>query len=72
MKKADVLIHFEGSIQRVADALGIAHTSVIGWGDVIPERCAARLDRETGGVLAYDHEIYKALDEAKRQHRQAA
>ena len=72
MKKADVLTHFDGSIQRVADALGIAHTSVIGWGDVIPERCAARLEKETGGSLVYDHEVYKAIDEAKRIQRQAA
>lgn len=72
MKKADVLAYFDGSIQQVADLVEIAHTSVIGWGDVIPERCAARLEKETNGALVYDHEIYKALGKVKRQHRQAA
>ena len=72
MKKSEAINHY-GSIQRVADVLGIAHTSVIGWGDdLIPERCAARLEKESGGALRYDHEAYKAHDELRRQQRQAA
>jgi len=72
MKKSEAINHY-GSIQRVADVLGIAHTSVIGWDEeLIPERCAARLEKESGGVLFYDHEAYKAHDELRRQQRQAA
>lgn len=72
MKKSETIAHY-GTIQKVADVLGIAHTSVIGWDeDLIPERCAARLEKESGGVLRYDHEMYKAHDEAKKLQRQAA
>jgi len=72
MKKSEAINHY-GSIQRVADVLGIAHSSVIGWDEeLIPERCAARLEKESGGALVYDHELYKAHDEMKRQQRQAA
>lgn len=72
MKKSEAIKHY-GSIQRVADVLGIAHTSVIGWDEeLIPERCAARLEKESGGVLRYDHKLYKAHDEARKQQRQAA
>lgn len=72
MKKSEAINHY-GSIQRVADVLGIAHTSVIGWDEeLIPEKSAARLEKESGGALVYNHELYKANDELKRQQRKAA
>lgn len=70
MKKADVISHF-GNVNRVAEALGISHVSVLRWGDVIPERCAARLERKTGGILVYDMELYEELEVVSKK-RQAA
>ena len=67
MRKQTVIEHF-GSINKTAAALGIAHTSVIGWdNEVIPEAMAARLDRITDGELKYDHEFYMAYKKSKKQ-----
>lgn len=66
MKKQTVIDYF-GSIAKTANTLRIAHTSVIGWQDVIPERMAARLEKLTDGKLIYDHEFYMEHKRAKKQ-----
>ncbi len=68
MNKQAVIDHF-GGVGRVADAVQISHASVCGWGDVIPEAMAARIDRLTSGTLKYDHELYMRL---KAERKQAA
>jgi hypothetical protein len=68
MNKQKVIDYF-GSISKAASVLEIAHSSVIGWQDVIPEAMAARLDRITNGALVYDHEFYM---EHKKKQKQAA
>ena len=66
MNKQTVINYF-GGVTKTASVLGIAHTSVIGWKDVIPEAMAARLDRITEGQLKYDHAFYMAYKKARKQ-----
>lgn len=66
MNKQTVIDYF-GSIAKTANTLRIAHTSVIGWQDVIPERMAARLEKLTDGKLKYDHEFYMAYKNDKKK-----
>lgn len=58
MKKESVVSHF-GSMANVARALGIARSSVSGWGDLVPEKRAVRIERMTNGALTYDPTIYE-------------
>ncbi|RNM07734.1 MULTISPECIES: Cro/CI family transcriptional regulator [Dickeya] len=52
-------IKFFGSKTKLAIAAGVSQASVSRWGDVIPERRAARLDRVTNGALRYDPDLYQ-------------
>jgi transcriptional repressor of cell division inhibition gene dicB len=65
MNKQTVIDYF-GGITKAASTLGIAHTSIIGWQEIIPEGMAARLDRITNGELKYDHEFYMAYKKNKK------
>jgi transcriptional repressor of cell division inhibition gene dicB len=60
MLKTDV-VRFFGRKANVARVLKIAPASVSGWGDLIPERQAARLERLTGGALVYKPELYQSM-----------
>lgn len=57
MFKNDALAFF-GSATKLARAAGVSLPAVSRWGNVIPERRAARLDRVTDGALKYDPEFY--------------
>ncbi|EHM6109635.1 MULTISPECIES: Cro/CI family transcriptional regulator [Citrobacter] len=57
MFKNDALAFF-GSATKLAQAAGVSLPAVSRWGNVIPERRAARLDRVTDGALKYDPEFY--------------
>lgn len=58
MLKEDALAFF-GSATKLAQAAGVSLPAVSRWGDVIPERRAARLDRATEGALKYDPGFYQ-------------
>lgn len=58
MKKEDVINHF-GGICKTADALGIKHPSVSGWGDVIPRGRAYEIEKITNGKLKYNPALYQ-------------
>lgn len=58
MKTADVISHF-GKKANVARALKISRSSVSEWGDLVPEKRAARLEKITGGALKYDSALYE-------------
>ncbi|CAM4031909.1 MULTISPECIES: Cro/CI family transcriptional regulator [Lelliottia] len=58
MKTADVISHF-GKKANVARALRISRSSVSEWGDIVPEKRAARLEKITGGALKYDSALYE-------------
>ncbi|CAI1590301.1 MAG: Cro/CI family transcriptional regulator [Pseudomonadota bacterium] len=54
----DHAIEFFVSKTKLAKAAGVSQAAVSRWGDLIPERCAARLEKVTGGALKYDPALY--------------
>lgn len=65
MLKKDV-IEFYGTRVKVARAAGVDPSAVSQWGELVPEKNAARLQLDSGGVLQYDPEIYIRHAKAKR------
>ena len=57
MKKADAIKYF-GTRIRIAEVLGISSASISGWGVLVPEKNAARLEAASGGALVYDPSVY--------------
>lgn len=63
MRKADVVAYF-GDQTKVAQALQIDPAAVSQWGEMVPEKRAARLERLTKGVrqngvtLKYNPDLY--------------
>lgn len=57
MYKASVLNHFGGTV-KTAGALGISHSAVCQWTEIVPEKQALRIDRITKGRLKYDPSLY--------------
>ncbi|MEY0596021.1 Cro/CI family transcriptional regulator [Providencia manganoxydans] len=57
MYKASVLTYFGGTV-RTATALGISHSAVCQWLDVVPEKQALRIERLTSGKLKYEPSLY--------------
>lgn len=53
-------IKFFGSKTKLAKAAGVSQASVSRWGEIIPERRAARLAEITEGALKYDLTLYGA------------
>ncbi|EJR0225309.1 Cro/CI family transcriptional regulator [Raoultella ornithinolytica] len=60
MYKSDAIKYF-GSLTKLAIAAGVRLPSASAWGDIIPERRAARLDRITKGELKYDPALYDSV-----------
>ncbi|EIS4806088.1 Cro/CI family transcriptional regulator [Escherichia coli] len=60
-------ISFFGNKTKVAAAAGVKPASVSVWGELVPEKNAAKLQMVSGGVLVYDPEIYA---EYKRNRRE--
>ena len=60
MYKSDAIKYF-GSLTKLAIAAGVRLPSASAWGDSIPERRAARLDRITKGELKYDPALYDSV-----------
>ncbi|EPR3548181.1 MULTISPECIES: Cro/CI family transcriptional regulator [Raoultella] len=60
MYKSDAIKYF-GSLTKLATAAGVRLPSASAWGDIIPERRAARLDRITKGELKYDPTLYDSV-----------
>ncbi|HAU4401940.1 TPA: Cro/CI family transcriptional regulator [Serratia marcescens] len=58
MRKSDAVEYF-GSPTKLAKAAGVSLPAVSRWGEVIPERRAARLARLTGDELKYDPAMYQ-------------
>ncbi|MBF7747562.1 Cro/CI family transcriptional regulator [Klebsiella pneumoniae] len=52
-----------GGISKTAIALGVTHSAVCQWGNVIPQKQAFVIERITNGKLKYDASLYqKATD----------
>ena len=64
MKKADAIKHF-GTRIRIAEVLGISPASISGWGELVPEKNAARLAAASDGALVYEPRVYDAYRSRK-------
>lgn len=59
------VVEYYGGITKTAIALGVTHSAVCQWGNVIPQKQAFVIERITKGKLKYDASLYqKATDSA--------
>ena len=57
------VVEYYGGISKTAIALGVTHSAVCQWGNVIPQKKAFVIERITNGKLKYDASLYqKATD----------
>ncbi|ECF2270978.1 transcriptional regulator [Salmonella enterica subsp. enterica] len=61
-------IRFFGNKTKVAAAAGVKPASVSVWGELVPEKNAAKLQIVSGGVLVYDPAVY---DQHKQTRKEA-
>ena len=60
-----LVVEYYGGISKTAIALGVTHSAVCQWGDVIPQKQAFVIERITNGKLKYDANLYqKSTDHA--------
>lgn len=59
MRKNTVISYFKSGV-NTAKALNISKASVSGWGEIIPEKQALKLEKITNGKLQYDSSLYVA------------
>ncbi|HCH7892947.1 TPA: Cro/CI family transcriptional regulator [Raoultella ornithinolytica] len=60
-----LVVEYYGGISKTAIALGVTHSAVCQWGDVIPQKQAFVIERITNGKLKYDASLYqKSTDHA--------
>ncbi len=52
------VVDYYGGISKTAVALGVTHSAVCQWGEVIPQKQAFVIDRITKGKLKYDAALY--------------
>jgi hypothetical protein len=64
MNKSDAVAFF-GTKTKIAEVLGISCAAVSDWGELVPEKNAARLASASGGVLVYDFRVYDARKAAR-------
>ncbi|EDS6429119.1 hypothetical protein XS46_004781 [Salmonella enterica subsp. enterica] len=72
MRKIDVL-HFYGSrgaVKEISTLLGVSHSAVCQWGEIIPKGAALELEKLTGGALKCDLSLYKSR-QRKNKHGSA-
>ena len=59
------VVEYYGGISKTAIALGVTHSAVCQWGNVIPQKQAFVIERITKGQLKYDANLYqKSIDPA--------
>ena len=57
------VVEYYGGISKTAIALGVTHSAVCQWGNVIPQKQAFVIERITNGKLKYDASLnQKATD----------
>lgn len=59
MLTADVMKHFNGSHEAIANAIGITRAAPYQWRRVVPLGSAYRLQEVTGGALKVDLAMYR-------------
>lgn len=59
------VVEYYGGISKTAIALGVTHSAVCQWGNVIPQKQAFVIERITNGKLKYAANLYlKSTDHA--------
>ena len=53
------VVEYYGGISKTAIALGVTHSAVCQWGNVIPQKQAFVIERITNGKLKYDANLYQ-------------
>lgn len=53
------VVEYYGGISKTAIALGVTHSAVCQWGNVIPQKQAFVIERITNGKLKYDASLYQ-------------
>ncbi|WP_337049875.1 Cro/CI family transcriptional regulator [Serratia fonticola] len=61
MYTKDAIAYFKTKA-ALAKAAGVRKPTVYGWGELVPEGRAARLERLTNGALKYDLSLYQNRD----------
>ncbi|EBL9222312.1 hypothetical protein DNS57_10835 [Salmonella enterica] len=61
MYKKNTLIFFgsQGAIKKISTILGISHSAVSQWPEIIPKGAALELEKITNGALKCDLSVYK-------------
>jgi hypothetical protein len=59
MRFSDVLVHFKGRRVDIARALNITPGAVSLWGELVPPRRAAELEKLTKRKLKFDPAVYQ-------------
>ncbi|MFD2177784.1 Cro/CI family transcriptional regulator [Veronia pacifica] len=57
-------IHYFGSQQKTAEALGISQPAIANWKNIIPQKQALILERLTEGKLVYDPSLYRKVSQS--------
>jgi transcriptional repressor of cell division inhibition gene dicB len=65
MRKRDVHAYFK-TLDAIAEACGITKSGVWMWPEIIPERHAYRLERQTNGALPLHPEDYTKSARSRR------
>lgn len=66
MLKTAALAHF-GTPSAIAECLGVTPSAISGWGDVIPEGSAYKLEVLTSGALKVDPALYEGRPKRGQQ-----
>lgn len=53
------VVDYYGGVSKTATALGLTHSAVCQWGEIIPERQALKIEKITSSKLQYDHRLYQ-------------
>lgn len=67
MLTSDALAYCDNSPVKLGGLVGVSSQAVSQWGEYVPELSAAKLEKITGGKLAYDYGLYRSLEDAKKK-----
>ncbi|HFP0033348.1 TPA: Cro/CI family transcriptional regulator [Escherichia coli] len=71
--RVDELVHFFGSVQRVADFYGITREAIYMWrkrpGEIVPKGRAAEAAAYSKGKLSLNPELYKKKDTTRDKRK---
>lgn len=59
MYKSEVIAYFGGKQTAVAQAIGLTKSAVNQWREIVPLRCAIKLEAVTHGELPLDMSLYQ-------------